>query len=367
MSILSGSFSRSSRAENEDFDRMEAGYLYLSNRQRQKAFRTNVIIFLAAFLSVPLVVVLFLAATSDYISDGWAVVHGSVSNIPILSIVAALAGVAASVSFFSYLKPKVTSQDIERKNNLRLEIALSGYEKKLSRLEGKFTGVMEKIQNGVSGEGLFSDEEKAKILSDLSSKLESEAVDEYYSRLSARIEASSKYKQLEGIFLETSSRLKAEVESQSSRGNINLFLGIITTLAGISVLGYSVLTAPDVRDGVELASHFIPRLSLVLIIEIFSYFFLRLYKQSLDEIKYFQNEITNVESRYLGLRLACEMSIEEGVANTVNQLISTERNFVLEKGQTTTQLELKRLDHEKGRNAMEQLGSIFSELTKRKN
>jgi len=41
-----------------------------------------------------------------------------------------------------------------------------------------------------------------------------------------------------------------------------------------------------------------------MLIELFAYFFLKLYKSDLSEIKYFQNELTNVEMRYAAVRLA---------------------------------------------------------------
>ncbi|MEI8616865.1 hypothetical protein P4S63_03450 [Pseudoalteromonas sp. B193] len=81
-----------------------------------------------------------------------------------------------------------------------------------------------------------------------------------------------------------------------------------------------------------------------MLIEVFAYFFLKLYKQGLSEIKYFQNEITNIESKFLALRLSSKSGQGDCIKEVVANLLTTERNFVLEKGQTTIELEQVRID-----------------------
>jgi hypothetical protein len=48
----------------------------------------------------------------------------------------------------------------------------------------------------------------------------------------------------------------------------------------------------------------IPRLSIAILIEVFAYFFLKLYRRTLDDIKYFQIQITTVEQRALAVSIA---------------------------------------------------------------
>jgi hypothetical protein len=162
--------------------------------------------------------------------------------------------------------------------------------------------------------------------------------------------------------MQINSRLESEVQNLAKRGNINLILGMSTTLTGLGILGYSVFNAPDLKTTIELASHFIPRISLVLLIEVFAYFFLKLYKQSLSEIKYFQNEITNIESKFLGLRLSTESNETECIKSVVSNLISTERNFVLEKGQTTIELEKIKDDQQQRANLTSLLDKALQKI-----
>jgi hypothetical protein len=278
----------------------------------------------------------------------------------------AVALVAYFVSvFFSYLKPEMLSySDKGGKHDFSVEVLLSGYERKLASVEKKFDSIIEKLQSGsISGE-IFSKDEKGEILNDLRNKLEANTFEEYLSRLTATIKEGHKFKQREDIFIRTISRLELEIQNQSKRGNVNLLLGIFTTVFGVVILGYSVLQAPLFTSGVEIAAHFLPRISLVIVVEVFAYFFLKLYKQSLDEIKYFQNEMTNIESKYLGLYIATESELEEGVLDSINQLSSTERNFFLDKGQSTAIIELKKIEATSNGIAMEKLSSIISDLVK---
>jgi pyrroloquinoline quinone (PQQ) biosynthesis protein C len=75
-------------------------------------------------------------------------------------------------------------------------------------------------------------------------------------------------------------------------------------------------------------------------------FFLRLYKTSLDDIKYYQNEITNIESKWLALNAVMEDKDKTLLNIIVDYLSKTERNFILnlKKGDSTLGLERERLE-----------------------
>lgn len=91
--------------------------------------------------------------------------------------------------------------------------------------------------------------------------------------------------------------------------------------------------------------HHLPKLSFVIVVELFAYFFLRLYKNGFDEIKYFQNEITNIEMKVMSLKYAQEFKNEDMIKELAMLLMKTERNFILEKGQTTVSIEKDRLQN----------------------
>ncbi|OOF01018.1 hypothetical protein BZG80_15725, partial [Salinivibrio sp. MA440] len=86
--------------------------------------------------------------------------------------------------------------------------------------------------------------------------------------------------------------------------------------------------------------------SLVVLIEIFAYFFLKLYKSSLSEIKYFQNEMTNSEAKLAALKCSLMTNDSEATSNVIKVLSETERNAIIEKGQTTAEIEKSKVEQQ---------------------
>jgi hypothetical protein len=128
----------------------------------------------------------------------------------------------------------------------------------------------------------------------------------------------------------TRARLLRELEALSFRGNLNLTIGIVITTIGIGFLVYFVVykqSAPSAGEGSMLyLARFLPRLSLVVVIEVFAYFFLGLYKSSLSEIKYFQDELTRLDSRALGLGLLNTISDQPTASAVIFKLTESDRS-----------------------------------------
>jgi hypothetical protein len=94
----------------------------------------------------------------------------------------------------------------------------------------------------------------------------------------------------------------------------------------------------------ELATYFLPRVSLALVTEMFAYFFLRLYKISMTETKFFQNELTGAEARALSILLVSKQDAPELLSSIAMSFAILDRNHVLEKGQTTVEIEQARIE-----------------------
>ena len=91
---------------------------------------------------------------------------------------------------------------------------------------------------------------------------------------------------------ETRERLKLEIGALGRRGNLNLVIGLLTSLGGVCVLGYFVYeTNVDTTDGWRYLIHYLSRISIALFIQVFAYFFLRLYKNGLEDIKYYSGKV----------------------------------------------------------------------------
>ena len=105
------------------------------------------------------------------------------------------------------------------------------------------------------------------------------------------------------------SRIRTAIKQQEKKSVINLLLGIIFSLTGAVVLLYLAHYFNfSPKDTLDFLSNFLPRLSFVLLIETFAYFFLRLYKDNLKEIKYWNDELTAIEHRILALNLALKLN-----------------------------------------------------------
>src|SRR4051812_43235050 len=74
------------------------------------------------------------------------------------------------------------------------------------------------------------------------------------------------------------------------------------------------------------------------------YFFLDMYKDSLKEIRYFQNELTNVEAGYVALRVALDQDDKKLLGSIVDALGRTECNSLLKRGESAIDLERARQD-----------------------
>lgn len=225
--------------------------------------------------------------------------------------------------------------------------------------------VLSEIKLSSPGEAL--DQTKQEELVDLlSRRIEETNVDsltkQVIERASNRIGDTS-LDQLHKQFRRSLSRMTDEVSSLGRRGNLNLIIGILATISGFIIFGFLVLDPGSLFDSPLLSStdasttnppksetfeyllaRFVPRLSLVILIEIFAYFFLGLYKSSLTEIKYFQNEITNIEAKYLAIEQAIIMGDKPTIKKLLDHISTTERNFILRKGESTTLLESEKLN-----------------------
>lgn len=139
----------------------------------------------------------------------------------------------------------------------------------------------------------------------------------------------------------TKTRLNNAVKTLGGRVNQNLWIGVLIASVGCLSLAYFTVNIPKVEGGQVLGTdpqhhlthqighqmlYFLPRLSIVLLVEIFSYFFLSLYRTGLDDLKYYQNELTNIESREAALHASLSKGSEDLLKQVVSALIRTDRN-----------------------------------------
>jgi hypothetical protein len=133
--------------------------------------------------------------------------------------------------------------------------------------------------------------------------------------------------------------LNDQIAELGRRANVNLAMGGAITTIWLSILGYFVYTVHLAPLETTASLIYIgKRLTLVVFIEVFAYFFLRLYRYSIFEIKYFQNEITNARFKIVALEVCHHDGSKSTFDKMCIELVKTERNFILKKGETTLSL-----------------------------
>lgn len=137
-------------------------------------------------------------------------------------------------------------------------------------------------------------------------------------------------------------RIKKDETRIQGNANQNLVLGGFLTLIAISWLGFSLAAIEEVRSPDQqidirasvVLSEFLPRAALGILIQFIGFFFLRLYVANQNDIRQARNEITNLDLRLSALGLS-NASANSLAAELAKILAQEERNFVLNKGQTS--------------------------------
>lgn len=240
----------------------------------------------------------------------------------------------------------------------------SNFNKHNERLYYEVEKLKEIITTNESYGRVISEEEKAKILVSLKKEILESASDNILSEIeqkySVEIRKDKYLKDLREQCEQVRSRLRKEIESLGRRGNLNLVIGVVTTIAAVTVLATTVLSGNHQLTQDELMAYYIPRLTLSIFIELFSFFFLKLYKAGLNEIKYFQNELTNVEMKFIAAEKAVMSDKEESISDVIKELASTERNFKLSKGESTVELEKFKTDQANNQKIIDALTGLVS-------
>jgi hypothetical protein len=210
-------------------------------------------------------------------------------------------------------------------NNINTEIS----ELKIGNLELELKSITEKLSNlenhGNANPTELTQEKLTELQQLIKSNLINETTEDLMEELKVKVESKINsdnflYSIQKG-FSNTLERLRGEVTTLNFRSNLNLALGIAITGVGIYLLYRFIFTGNLKHDDtLSFILNFVPKLSLVIFIEVFAFFFLSLYKASLAEIKYYQNEMTKIETKYIALVTALELKSADITAEILKEL-----------------------------------------------
>lgn len=323
------------------------------------------------FLPIVLALVLWVFSNTGLAIDSMSpVIRRFFDMLPIAML--ALSGLAIVQTYlqtgFKSLPPEISFQQdrgARLLDELEFETQSTLLKAELQKAKEEMVAARAELERARSASEHLGDADRDALIEDLKAQIQSDAAKailaEIKDDVAVAFKRETRERQILTLFSQSRERLSQELEELGRRGNVNLALGGVTTIVGLGLLGWAVFqeVTSESKDLWGMASHFVPRLTLVLMIELFAYFFLSLYKTSLQEIKYFQNELTNVEAKQIALRTAVEYGDQAMIMSMVSSLAATERNHVLSKDQTTVELEKAKIEREGRADFAKHFGEFF--------
>jgi len=213
-----------------------------------------------------------------------------------------------------------------------------------------------------------------------------------YEIIDAKKSDNSKLIQIQDDLEKIKKQILFESEKISRYSYINLGIGFVTTVLAIFILYLTLSdnTIPYGGSNTEIVKeisqfsaeselsvkpviltndntnsvatiylmHIIPRVSLSILIEIFAFFFLKLYRNNLNEIKYYNNEIVNIKMKIIALKTAAIYETDN-LEEIIKKFAETERNFILKKDETTVDLQKNIIESNNSNKIIETLTSLL--------
>ena len=185
----------------------------------------------------------------------------------------------------------------------------------ISRLDELAARISEKL---AALEPLKDNSLKDLLLNEVRTVLSKDAIESLRERSSA-----DKIRQ---IFAETKARKLETADAVLRRSDTNLLFATVIFVIGVSALMYFIVTNTAAQPWQSQLLYFAPRLLAVLFVELFAYFFLSLFKHGLDDLKYFENDITTSQLREVAIHAALAAGSEAEIGAIVTAVLAAERN-----------------------------------------
>ena len=277
------------------------------------------------------------------------------------------------ISGFDAFKQRLTSTSINEldrtKSRANLPDIVGTELDTLSNSIGSISATLEdlksRIENYDALTAIVSDDDKIALIQLVKDEILAAGADDASKKIIEQITSERADSELLAMvhhdFENAITRLEKDSKASESRGIMNLYVGIIAACAGALALALPAFFLPStIDDDFSFFRYFLPKLSVGIVIEIFAYFFLKLYKSNLSEIKYYQNEITNIESKRIALTSSLGLTDSSPASSIIKVLSETDRNAILEKGQTTVEIEKARAEQHTFTSMSDNLAKIFN-------
>lgn len=258
-----------------------------------------------------------------------------------------------------------------------LRTLLKEKDKKISLLNEKFERLEDSFNflNDTRTNEYMSNIDKSILIEKIKDHLGNETIKKIFNDETQIIKDDLKenlgVEMIKKSFEQISRRIENELFTLKKRANLNLLFGILITIIALSMLWVNLdLFYSDFdknfkgAEAKDILLYLLPRLFMIIFTELFALFFLKLYAKGLNEIKYFQNELTNIELKLVAVEVAYVTKNDESMKDSLNILAQTERNFILKKGETTVELERAKSESENMQNILKAVPEFFKNKAK---
>lgn len=142
-------------------------------------------------------------------------------------------------------------------------------------------------------------------------------------------------------------------------------LSFVTIGLLVLIIGYELKFAPKYSKIEEWLPHTFPKIVLVIIVQIFAFFYFSITKTSLNRVQYLINEKTNIHLKIYALKASVALNQSKIVSEILSEFAKTERNFIIEKDKTTVEIEKSRHEMESFKSSsgiLDQLSNFIDKL-----
>lgn len=223
-----------------------------------------------------------------------------------------VATIALITTIFDVLKPENYGlSDIEKLKKIREKYFKSVVDKLSLTLESK-------LETYISNQEFEEAEELIKEKIDSFDKI----IDAFSGKQTGILKGTE-ISDVASFYETTSRRIENEINRQKSVSWINLSIAGLTSALAIAFL------MKNYPESINNWFDFLPRLSISVLIELFSFYFLKLYKENQKDIMYWNNEKTNLDIKLFGLGTAVDneaIGDKDFMQKILTDLIATERN-----------------------------------------
>ena len=204
------------------------------------------------------------------------------------------------------------------------------------------------------------------IFNFLSSKDSPTVINQHYTQAgnsASNSQTETDPKQLDCIYArEYRARLQNHIDKIRDNSVINLLTGLVISALGVVFIFFyheDNEYISKLKDNIA-PFYFFSKFFAVLFIELLAFFFLRLYKQNHNDIKYFQNELANIDSKLIALNFSLRSENHKVFSYVLRQLAKTDRNHIIKSGESTIELERMKIE----RNDYQSLRDLIAHILK---